>query len=327
MASSDSPTPTHNILFTIPRTASNLLTQLLNLPDQPNILRHPQDGYFFFPALRYRYQHSITTRSFTSLSDEERRGLFSALHTSFKALKEWAEKAEEEGKATYVKEHMSWMTKPSDESTYLHNKSSPSFGIADAVGSRTAIPDVFLLDRVRPTFLIRHPVLTFPSLMRTAIDNEGLESVLNPETEKMMQWECTYYWHIQLYKHLLTSEKYPRASAVEGITYPIVLDAGDLHAEELVSKYAEAVGLDPRVVRFEWDDAGSEGMGKMEARMKDTLLGSRGVIAEKLADIDVETEKGKWKGEFGDALAERLIRLVEAAMGDYEWLYERRMRI
>jgi hypothetical protein len=34
MASSNSSTPTYNILFTIPWTASNLLTQLLDLPDQ-----------------------------------------------------------------------------------------------------------------------------------------------------------------------------------------------------------------------------------------------------------------------------------------------------
>jgi hypothetical protein len=272
--------PTHDILFTIPRTASNLVTQVLNLPSQQDILRHPEDGYFFLPALRCRYQHNTFTRPLHSLSEEERENLSDALQMGSRAWGNWVEKAENEGKGTYVKEHVNWMVDPSIESDFLH----PSrVGAETGLRNPTAIPDDFLSSgRVRPTFLIRHPVLTFPSLLRTAIDNEGFEAVRKPETEMTMRWECTYTWHIRLYNFLLASDAYPHASSVEGISYPIILDAADLKDEELVRWYAEAVGLNPEKTRFQWEEVGKEGMGRMEARMKDTILSSRGVVAGKL---------------------------------------------
>jgi hypothetical protein len=38
-------------------------------------------------------------------------------------------------------------------------------------------------------------------------------------------------------------------------------------------------------------------------------------------------EKEVWKNEFRHVLGERVARLVEGAMLDYEWLWERRMRV
>jgi hypothetical protein len=276
-------TLTHHILFTIPRTASNLLTQLLNLPSQPNILRHPENGYFFVPALQYRYQHNTFTRPFTSLSKEEGEGLSDALQTGCKAWEQWVETAEDEGKGTYVKEHVNWMINPSVESDFLYPSHPFELGVEQDVRNPTAIPDDFLLSgRVRPTFLIRHPALTFPSLLRTSIDNEGLDEVLNEDSAMVMRWECTYTWHIQLYNFLITSDTYPRVSHVKGIAYPIILDAADLKNEALVRRYAEAVGMDSGKVRFAWEKAGKEGLGMTEARMKDTILASMGVLAGKL---------------------------------------------
>jgi hypothetical protein len=275
--------PTHHILFTIPRTASNLLSQLLNLPSQPNILRHPEDGYFLLPALQYRYQHNTFTRPFTSLSREESEGLSDALQTSCKAWEEWVETAENERKGTYVKEHVNWMISPCVESDFLHPSHPSELGFEKEVRNPTAIPDDFLLSgRVRPTFLIRHPALTFPSLLRTAIDNEGLDEVLKEGSAMAMRCECTYTWHIQLNQFLVASDTYPCASHVESITYPIIIDAADLKDEELVRRYAQAVGLDSGKVRFAWKEAGKEGLGITETRMKDTILASKGVLAGKL---------------------------------------------
>jgi hypothetical protein len=275
--------PTHHILFTIPHTASNLLTQLLNLPSQPNILRHPEDGYFFVPAIRYRYQYNTFTRPLTYLSEQEREYLSNALQTSFKAWEEWVVKADNEGGGTYVKEHINWMINPSVESDFLLPSHPFQLGFEHEVRNSTAIPDGFLLSaRVRPTFLIRRPALTFPSLLRTAIDNGGLDEVLEEGSAMVMKWECTYTWHIQLYNFLITPDTYPRVSHVEGITYPIILDAVDLKDEALVRRYAEAVGLDSGKVRFAWEEAGKEGLGMAKARMKDTILASKGAVAGKL---------------------------------------------
>lgn len=109
--------------------------------------------------------------------------------------------------------------------------------------------------------------------------------------------------------------------------YPIILDAADLADQELVRKYARAVGLDPDVVVFEWGVATGEerkGMGEMEGRMKDTLLGSIGVVVGKLRGKE-EEERVKWREEFGEVVAGRLEALVRDAMADYEWLRERRL--
>jgi len=85
-----------------------------------------------------------------------------------------------------------------------------------------------------------------------------------------------------LYKFLLASNQYPRQTSAPNVTYPIVLNASDLSNLKLVRRYAAAVGLDPDVVRFRWDSKEQEGIATMEARKKDTLMKSKGVVLEKL---------------------------------------------
>lgn len=324
-----STSPTHNILFTIPRTASNLVTQLLNLPVQPSIIRHSRDGYFFLPALSYRYQHDTFGRPRDEWTGEEQKGMQYALQKSFDAWNDWVVAAEREGKGTFIKEHVNWTIEAEEESRHLYGEIDKKESVSL---NPTCIPDAFLLDKVRPTFLIRHPALTFPSLFRTALDNEGQEALLTSSAEKATRWEATYHWHVTLYKFLIASKSYPSASHDPRIQYPIILDASDLAKRDVVCKYAEAVGLDPALVRFEWaavSEQEQERLGKVEARMKDTLLKSNGVVLDKLQEVeavDVEKEKEKWVGEFGEVLAKRLARLVEDAIRDYEWLLERRLR-
>jgi hypothetical protein len=55
--SPNSNAPTHNILSTVPRTASLLAVHILNLPTQNSVTRHLSDGYLFLSALGYRWEH------------------------------------------------------------------------------------------------------------------------------------------------------------------------------------------------------------------------------------------------------------------------------
>ncbi|KAF3036771.1 hypothetical protein E8E11_006062 [Didymella keratinophila] len=220
------------------------------------------------------------------------------------------------------------MLKPSTESAFLHPESatttrvnSNQFPAGDTPQNPTSVPDAFW-PRVRSTFLIRHPALTFPSTLRTALSNEGLETVLGEESEKVMQWECTYKWHILLYRFLTSL-------ALGTGQEPLIIDASQLQDQDFVRKYAEEVGLEASLVRTSWDavaEKEQEEMHAIERRMKDTLLASNGVIVSKLSSksVDVEVEKEKWATEFGMALAQRLEKLVKQAMVDYQWLYERR---
>ncbi|KAJ4361714.1 hypothetical protein N0V95_001607 [Ascochyta clinopodiicola] len=334
--------PQHNIAISIPRTASNLLTHLLALPSQPSIISHPRDGYFFLPALSFRFMHDTLVRPCELWSDSEKKGIHAALAKGSEGWDGWVTEAERKGKGTFVKEHVNWMIRSSIESMFLHDEKS-ALRSPETVKNEeqhhsnpTVVSDAFW-SQVRPTFLIRHPALTFPSALRTSIDNEGLETTRSASSEMVQKWECTYRWHILLYRFIISQQTHSDPQQQSGFlgpssNAPIILDASDLTSPALVQHYAELVGLDPTRVRTAWEATGQEEQEKMhsmERRMKDTLLASTSVLEGKLdsAAIDIAAEKRRWEVEFGTELAGRLDSLVEDAMTDYEWLRERRLNL
>lgn len=266
---------------------------------------------------------------------------------------------QQKGKSSYVKIHINWIIEPVSESRYLYPLSAASASVAPSDSgialeqdvtvpwtvepspssvddsaslsrspfNETALPDS-VLRTWRATFLIRHPALTFPSLLRTSIDNEGLAFVL--EEEKTQRWEATFHWSRSLYQFYSSLPKDERATQDPNVSYPIILDADDILNAKLVSKYANAVGLDANKVRYEWERASADEIQKLSAterRMKDTLLGSQGIVQGKTAEgLVLDEEIKKWKVEFGDVLASRLESLVKGTLGDYEWLWERRLK-
>ena len=113
---------------------------------------------------------------------------------------------------------------------------------------------------------------------------------------------------------------------------PLIVDASQLQDIAFVRHYASLVNLDPSHVRTQWAATSPEQQANIppiERRMKDTLLSSSGILASKLdsMNIDINAEKENWDAEFGKVLAGRLEKLVRDAMGDYGWLYERRLRV
>ncbi|KAJ4991626.1 hypothetical protein SVAN01_03007 [Stagonosporopsis vannaccii] len=328
----------HNILVSIPRTASNLITHLLALPDQASLLAHPRGGYFFLPALSHRFKNATFQRAYSAWNSSEKREMDAALQSSASEWENWVANADAQSLGTYVKEHVNWTIVPSVESSFLHRTaSSPETPLSDSSKptNPTAIPDAFW-SRFNATLLIRHPALTFPSALRTAIDNEGLESVLSSESETVMRWECTFHWHVLLYKFLVAQQAQSSQHSSSQLhdvksRERLIIDASQLEDPEFVRQYASKVGLDAGRTRTQWEATSADEqnrLGRMERRMKDTLLDSTGIVKGKLdsGNIDILEERKNWEEEFGDVLAERLERLVRAAMGEYEWLYERRWR-
>ncbi|PSN72391.1 hypothetical protein BS50DRAFT_544907 [Corynespora cassiicola Philippines] len=331
--------PIHTLLFTIPRTASNLATQLLNLPSQPGIHRHPEDGYIFLPALIERFKHDLPGKSISDWTPSQKAALKEAFAQSFTSYTAFLATASAEGKSTYIKEHINWLLDPISETSFLDPSPTPTspstyFLPEHPPGTHpppkdpnnvTCLPDAFLLRDISPTFLIRHPALTFPSALRNALSNQGPDVVL--AATQTQWWECTYRWTRALWTFYATTSDsgFRRETRDPRVTFPIVLDAGDLGDEGLVRRYAEVVGLEGAKVRFGWEAEGLEGVGRLEARMKDTLLKSTGVIGGKLRG-DLQREKEGWREEFGEVLAGRLEGLVEEAMGDYEFLRGVRFR-
>lgn len=110
-----------------------------------------------------------------------------------------------------------------------------------------------------------------------------------------------------------------------------MLDADDIITEpEVVRRYADILGFDREKLRFEWDVASEEEVGKMgpmERRMRSTLDASKGIVEGKTAKgLDLDNEARKWKQEFGEELGQEMESLVQDAMSDYEYLRSRRMR-
>ncbi|KAL1591446.1 hypothetical protein SLS60_011945 [Paraconiothyrium brasiliense] len=335
------------MVFTIPRTASHLLLKLLNLQEQPSLHRHSNnlDGYLFLPAAVPRFRYSLPGKPIQDWTEEEKTALMTVMQGSFDDWIDLIQEAEKHGKSSFIKEHLHWMVDPVAEARlYENGQSGSSSAIQFQVNWKnsqpseareehnvTCLPDTFLLQHIKPTFLIRHPALTFPSNLRTAIDNQGISTVMIEE--KIQQWECTYLWSLSMYKFYAQSTKqFDRKSLVDGVEYPIVLDAQDLGNEALVKKYVKAIGLHEDRVRFTWKAADKEdlsGLGTMEKRMKSTILASSGIeqIKLNLGEPDMETLKEGWRREFGDVLSERLVKLVNGSIDAYETLKRVRLRL
>ncbi|KAF2791584.1 hypothetical protein K505DRAFT_376679 [Melanomma pulvis-pyrius CBS 109.77] len=346
--SSMPPPPRHNIVFTLPRTSSNLLTQILNLSAQLNIHRHPSDGYIFLPPLVHRFKNDLAGKDVNLWTEEEWHGMRDAFQRAYEELEKLIGEADVNGKGIYIKEHINWLVEPGRETQFLwpgqSNAWNDTFTITPAktntpasaslskhrsTTNETCLPDS-ILSRLSPTILIRNPLLTLPSLLRTIIDNEGLDIALATPTSQWL-WESSFHWSRSLYDFYTTTiPASARATNTPGIAYPIVLDADDLSNPDLVRRYTQAVQLDPELVRFEWEAAGREeleGVGPNVRRMKDTLLASTGIVKGKTAvGVSAEREIGKWKEEFGEVLAGRLVGLLEGVRGDYEELWGRRFR-
>ncbi|CAI6341935.1 unnamed protein product [Periconia digitata] len=328
--------PPQNILFSLPRTASHLLTRIINLPAQPSLARpqNGEDGYLFLPVCIQRFKNSFFGRDPSTWTEEEHHLFKHALQESFNEWTSLLQQARATAKLTYIKEHINFLVDPVSEARFfgytasdrdrrffeVEDSNAPS-RIGKSEDNITCLPDHFLIHSVKPTFLIRHPCLTFPSNFRMALRNQSREDVLREGGAH--RWECTYYWSLSLYRFYIRSEEFDRGSCVEDVKFPIVLDAADLADETLVRKYARAVGLDEGEIVFEWARQDVEGAATA------SILGSTGVEKGKLGvevDFDLLEERAKWEVEFGDVLADRLFELVSLSMGDYEELRAFRLR-
>ena len=325
-------------LLTYPRTASNLLTKILALEDQPNI---SPGSYFFAPTLRYRLGEFKTAgKHLDSWTLEQKDVLKQSYQACFESLQKHAQAAAADGKAIYVKEHAPWLMNPVAETEFVFGKGSTQEepwmvqtsdmgGQTHSARNETVLPDEFL-KTWRPTFLIRHPALVFPSSYRTCLDNEGPEVA---RTEPGHAMEMTMHWSRTMYEwfvnNLDTAES--QSTAQPATEWPIIIDADDIMLEpEIVLKYSKIVGLDSARLKFAWTAAGDEELDKMSKsmrRMRSTIDTSTGIVEGKTAaNLNIDEEVRKWREEFGEEEGRKMERWVRAAVPDYEYMRARRLR-
>src|SRR3954453_395784 len=118
------------LLITTPRSASNLLVQILNLPEQSRIaLPDFHGGYFFLPAIVLMIELKIYGKSFEEWTEDEKRLIRECYQNCFNNLEAYVSKAESQGQIAFVKEHSLFLTEPVARIQYMvgpgNSKESP----------------------------------------------------------------------------------------------------------------------------------------------------------------------------------------------------------
>jgi hypothetical protein len=114
--------PKRMFLLTTPRTASNLLTKILNLDEQPNILSHSNRELFFAPTMKWRLGPAqLGAKPISEWTDEQKEGLKGTFQACADGLVKVLRDAEEKGKDVYLKEHVNFMLDPVGESRWAYN--------------------------------------------------------------------------------------------------------------------------------------------------------------------------------------------------------------
>ncbi|KAM0192399.1 hypothetical protein ACHAPI_008346 [Fusarium lateritium] len=316
--------PARYLIISSPRTASNLLTRILNFEGQGAHLEG-LNGYFWISSLAQR--RAVLQKPMSEWTAEEKQKLEEVEQQCFDKLLNYLNGAEKEGKLALFKEHALLLNHPFYESEFTHGKGTtigePTVLKNDTPGPRSPLNKTVLSDEMlktfKPLFLIRHPALSLPSLYRATRSDE-----FQRESKEPSVMERSSIWIRSLFDFYEAHQR-------EGEP-PLVLDADDMMTSpELMIKYVTLAGLDPDKLRFTWEKATPEAISKqtiIAQRMLSSLNDSDKVNLDKVGgDIDLDTEAQKWRAEFGDNDASKLESWVRAAMPDYEYMRSKRVTL
>ncbi|KGO73838.1 hypothetical protein PITC_035540 [Penicillium italicum] len=337
--------PHRVLLVSVPRTASNLLVKILNIPNQPNVLTSPKCGYFFYDAFDTARKDGRFEIPLDQWTTDTKSKIKAAIQQCFNELEDYSTRARTENKIMFAKEHAFWFLnpgyftstissapKPSPEQLEDFHVSTPeSYGPSQtfSANNKTVMPDEYLRTW-QLAFIIRHPALAYPSMYRAmtklaeigVIDDDGIKG--SSITNMTMEWTRKLFdWCLE--------------QPDEPVT-PLVIDANDLiHNPGVVVKFCEKAGLDTASMQFEWNGSekrsvnwkfGSERKGNAASIMLSTLEESTGVVKDKApASVDIDVEVAKWRVEFGDEVAELLENATRDSMPDYEYLKANRVTL
>ncbi|KAL5328989.1 hypothetical protein ACEPPN_002498 [Leptodophora sp. 'Broadleaf-Isolate-01'] len=326
------------LLITYPRTASNLLLKILALETQPNVHMTPEgsgphggNGYFF---MRNQMLKGKIGKTMSEWTEDERLQMTESYQSCFDDLEAYAQVASAQGKIAFVKEHAHFITEPSALENFISGAlGTPQVPLTVTLpstygpegtrttGNDTIFPNEFLRTW-KPTILIRHPALVFPSYYRAS-------QAFFKSSESQLDLFMTFAWQRRLHDWYQTQSSEEPAHGI--VSWPVVLDADDIIAEPgVVVRYCQIIGIDPSKLKFEWAPVSSEEKKEMNpviGRFLSCLLDSSGIQKDKVStNIDIGIETAKWKAEFGDVLGEKMAKWVGDAMPDYEAMRARRLR-
>lgn len=250
--------------------------------------------------------------------EQDRKALNDEYRKGFDSLQDELADAKKNGNQVLIKEHAILLQEPRKLFERSHGEDQIEgleFFERDAPKSArtnpTLLPDSILLS-VQPIFQIRHPILMFPSMLRAQLKAMG--PTTRPRTV-MVAATLTLSYSRELFDWYDQQEDAMR---------PKVVDADDIMKDKAaVRQLCLETGLDPDAVIYEWGTR--EETDHKKGIFLSTINASKGIIPSLAAKgLDLETEKEKWKTEFGDEDGEDLAKFVADAMPDYNYLLSRR---
>jgi hypothetical protein len=247
-----------------------------------------------------------------------------------------------QGKTALAHPQPHMMLSPQITSDYVYNNLStlsPKFGhpgpfLAGPASSEphtnpTLLPDsLFLTPGTIPIINFRHPLLLCEGVYRGVRDQPAFR-----EASSSLHFRKQVGNGASLYPVRLMYDWYLQHGPPAGIS-PILVEADDYLGEDkeaLMARICARVpGFEADQVIYKWEKASEaevSAMGEQRAQALKTVNGSEGVMDG--YDMRGRTTQGEmeiWREKYGDEDAEFIGGLVERAMGDYEYLRERRLR-
>lgn len=341
--------PRRLLLISVPRTASNLFTKILNIHNQPNVLTNDTAGYFFYPAFMRSSRDPQLKKPLDQWTDSQKSDVRAAFQQGLDNLEECSARAQKENKIMFAKEHAFWILNPAafDKLKRGTETSSPehfeSFRLrmpdryvssqTFSSSNETVLSDEYLRSW-QLAFIIRHPALAWPSFYRAMLKISQAGFIDDDGVIGVSRTNMTLRWTRMLYDWCLEQPGLP--------TVPLVIDAQEvIHDPQAVIQFCQRAGLDPSAVQFEWDGDAEKKRSESWAGMREadeqkemhraaasimlsTLEGSTGIVKDKTpAMVDIAAEAQKWRADFGEEVAEMIEKAVWDSMPDYEYLRAR----
>lgn len=301
-------------LLTNPRSASNLFQTMMS--KQPG---YQNSGYKLFDA-GFASLTQLEKGPLGQWPQEERESLYDAFQAGFDSLQDELEDAQKNGKQVFLKEHAMHLSGPEKMFTHVYSsdKVEPlrlhERGLVNSSYTNpTSLPDSVLLS-MRPIIQIRNPILMYPSMVRAVSKAMG---PMHPG-QPMLAFILTLRHSRTLYDWYANHG---------GNLQPQVIDADDIINDKAAVRHVCLMtGLDPDSVVYEWEER--EEPDPRKAAFLSTINASKGIIPGLAArGVDFETEKEKWKAEFGEEDGEDLAKAVLESMADYKYLLSKRTYI
>ncbi|KAK7046014.1 hypothetical protein VNI00_007009 [Paramarasmius palmivorus] len=336
--------PTSNLrlfLFATPRTRSNLLIQLLGSHPLIKDQQYPfTNAYHFGPERQFSRDIELDSTGPGGGRLEDFAG--ETYQAALDEFQKFVKGAESESKVPLTKDHIFYLMDARTVYKLLGQKDTskrPLPVVTDRAldvqedpsvattakpeehrpySNPTLIPDRFLLT-FTPILIIRHPARAYPSSLRAHSRSVG-GSVFDanfPSNATYKLSRMIYDW----YNASCDAQSLPASRR------PIIVDGDKLVRDtpHQMKTLCGAVGLDASQIRYNWEPKGDHGWGKVWDAYYEGIKNSTGVIKteDALEAPNLHVELEKWKKEWDEDIAKKLMEFVELSLDDYNYLLER----